>query len=255
VTIQRGTGIKRTILKFLWFLLPLPRANALTAISESTRRELCALTGISEQAISVIPAWHAPEFTFSAKPFPSQGIRVLHVGTRSNKNLARVAQALESLPIVLVIVGPLNDDLLELLKHLNIRYENHINVPQRKIVELYREADIVSFPSLYEGFGLPIIEGQAIGRPVLTSNLPPMNDVCGVGGAVLVDPLSIGSIRTGFLKIISDAELRKSMVNAGLQNSARYSRQNIAHEYGLLYKRLLLEDAKSSLAQRSPTRP
>ena len=99
----------------------------------------------------------------------------------------------------------------------------------------YQQSDIILFPSLYEGFGLPIIEGQKAGRPVITSNISPLSDIAG-GAAHLVNPLDHLSIRKGVQKVIDDNEYRESLCVAGLKNVKKYSSEKIAEAYLELYK-------------------
>jgi glycosyltransferase involved in cell wall biosynthesis len=105
-------------------------------------------------------------------------------------------------------------------------------------MRLYRDADIISFPSTYEGFGMPILEGQAAGRPVLTSDLEPMRSVAGQGGALLVDPQSVDAIREGFLRLMNDGFLRARLIAAGRDNCSRYTLEAVAASYLALYRTL-----------------
>ena len=99
-------------------------------------------------------------------------------------------------------------------------------------------ADIIIFPSLYEGFGLPILEGQKAGRAVLTSFLSPMKEVAGAG-ACLVDPYDSESIRAGIKKIIDDAGYRADIINRGFENIHQYEVQQIADQYLGLYSAIM----------------
>jgi glycosyltransferase involved in cell wall biosynthesis len=97
---------------------------------------------------------------------------------------------------------------------------------------------MVLFPSTYEGFGLPIIEAQQTGRPVITSNISPMKEVAG-NAACLTDPFSVQSIREGVLKVIQDDDYRNTLVRNGFNNAQRYNPEKIANEYFLIYQRLM----------------
>jgi glycosyltransferase involved in cell wall biosynthesis len=94
---------------------------------------------------------------------------------------------------------------------------------------------------MYEGFGLPVLEGQAIGRPVLTSDLDPMRHVAGKG-ACLVDPYKVDSIRAGVLRIIENEDYRELLVREGFSNAAMYSLDAVAAQYADLYRELLSKD-------------
>ena len=125
--------------------------------------------------------------------------KLLVIGTRPNKNLERVIKSLNQLNINLVIVGELSENQKLLLKN-KINYENFVGISNKHLIKQYLRTDILVFASTYEGFGIPIIEAQKIGRPVITSNLQPLRYVAG-NGALLVNPNSIKSIRSGILKI------------------------------------------------------
>jgi glycosyltransferase involved in cell wall biosynthesis len=94
------------------------------------------------------------------------------------------------------------------------------------------------FPSVYEGFGLPIMEAQLTGRPVLTSNLSPMKEVAGKG-AMLTDPYDPQSIRAGIIKIIDDDVFREQMVQDGFENVKRFDPDIVAGQYASLYEELI----------------
>jgi glycosyltransferase involved in cell wall biosynthesis len=143
--------------------------------------------------------------------------------------------ALRNIPCKLIIVGELTKVQHQLLKVYGINYENRFNLSETQIVDTYRECDMVSFCSLLEGFGLPILEGQATGRVVITSNLSSMPDVAGKG-ALLVDPYDVGAIRKGILSVIQDEAFRNSLVDMGLENVKRFSAQRVADAYVELYR-------------------
>jgi len=102
----------------------------------------------------------------------------------------------------------------------------------------YVECDLLLFASTYEGFGLPIIEAQSVGRPVVTSNFGSMEEVAG-DSACLVDPYDINSIRAGILRVINDVEYRLKLVRLGLDNIKKYSIELISNDYVSLYDEIL----------------
>jgi glycosyltransferase involved in cell wall biosynthesis len=236
VVLRRRTGLAGLALRMLWFELPLRTATIVTAISEETKREILKHFAIPETKIKVIPNFVDPTFTFDEKPFATACPRILHVGTTPNKNLSRVTTALRGIPCVLVIVGPLTPAMLAELRDNGIRYENFVGLDHAAMTRVYREADIISFPSTYEGFGMPILEGQAVGRAVLTSNLEPMRSVAGCQGALLVEPESVASIREGFLALLEDRALRARLIAGGADNCRRYSQEAVAAAYLDLYR-------------------
>jgi glycosyltransferase involved in cell wall biosynthesis len=238
VVLQRGTGFKRLVMRILWFALPVRLASAIVVISEQTKHELLKTVGMPKKKLSVTPNFIDPGFAFSERPFASERPRILHVGTTANKNLPKVIAALRGIPCVLVIVGQLSPAMQRDLQEHGVRYENFIGVDDATMMSLYRGVDIISFPSTYEGFGMPILEGQAVGRPVLTSNLEPMRSVAGQGGALLIDPQSVDSIRDGFLRLIGNEILRARLIAAGQDNVSRYTLETVAASYLALYRAL-----------------
>lgn len=236
VVLQRGTGLKGLVMRLLWFHLPLRLASAITVISEQTKREILRTVAIPERKIRVIPNFVDPDLVFSERVFASEQPRILHVGTTPNKNLPRVVEALRGIACTLVIVGPLPPEMMEHLRESGIHYEHHIGIDHTAMARLYQGSDIISFPSTYEGFGMPVIEGQAVGRPVLTSELEPMRDVAGDGGALLVNPQSVEEIRSGFLALMRDGALRARLVAAGSANCRRFSLEAVAASYLVLYQ-------------------
>lgn len=233
-----GAGLKRKILMWLFVQLPVKRAKYITCITEATKRELLDECPKASDKVLVIYNPISPELKYSKKEFDAENPRILHIGTRANKNLERVIEALNGVKCCLVIVGQLSNIQKSLLKANHINYINKFRLTDQEILSEYVSCDIVSFPSLYEGFGMPIIEGQAIGRPVLTSHLAPMTEIS--GDAVLyVDPKSVNSIRQGFLEIIRNESLRKEIVAHGLNNVKRFDAGVIAEKYMALYNIIL----------------
>lgn len=232
-----GNKIKRWILRKLWFEMPLKKADVVTCISDKTRLELLREFDISSEKIIVVHNPVDSTYRFHTKKFNTSNPRILHIGTGWNKNLERVIQALHGIPCVLVIIGKLTEDNLNLLDKHQINYENKVGISDEQMLQEYIDCDIVSFPSIFEGFGMPIIEGQAIGRPVVTSRLEPMMEIAGTG-ASFVDPYDVGSIRQGFIKIITDETFRDDIVKRGLLNVKHYSVDEITRQYCEVYSTL-----------------
>ena len=121
----------------------------------------------------------------------------------------------------------------------NIDFENHRDLSMEEMAERYRQADAVVFASTYEGFGMPVVEAQATGRPVITSNIEPMMWVAGAEGACFVDPFNPESMRAGIERVIQDENFRNQLTKNGLENVKRYSIGQIAGQYIQLYQKFL----------------
>lgn len=116
------------------------------------------------------------------------------------------------------------------------------NLSFEELLEKYIESDMLIFPSLYEGFGMPILEAQTVGRVVVTSNVTSMPWVSG-GGACLVDPFSISSIREGILRVIREPYYRESLIENGLRNIKRFDPDLISNSYLNLINKIKRENS------------
>jgi glycosyltransferase involved in cell wall biosynthesis len=237
VSLERSRGLRRWLLWFLWFRFPQSRCARTTAISEFTKKELVRYLKCPPEKIVVVHDPANTDFRPFSKPFNSKCPVVLQVGTGWNKNLERIAMALKGVSCRLEIVGPVRDAQRAILAANGILYSNHLHISNRELLSLYQECDLVVFASLYEGFGLPIVEAQAVGRPVITSNRCSMPEVAG-GAACLVDPETVDSIREGILRVISEEPYREELVRQGYENVKRFSPDRIAAQYAELYRNL-----------------
>ena len=232
-------GMSREILRQFWFQLPLRRVAAVTVTSQSVKDDLLTwVPDLDPKRIHIVPVSISSAFRFAPQPFQSRRPRILQMGTAPNKNIPRLAAALEGIEATLVVLGKLSPELEAVLARHRIPYENHRNLNEAEVVELYRGADLLAFVSTLEGFGMPILEAQAMGRPVVTSNCTSMPDVAG-GAAVLVDPCSVSSIRAGLQQVMGDAAVRQRLIADGQRNIERFSSNAIAAQYLRIYQALL----------------
>lgn len=235
--LERTTGLTRYILKLFWVTLPVKFAHRVTTVSEATKRAILAEMPSDGKKIVVIPNFVDPIFVPVERSINAESPRILQIGTTFNKNLDRLCEALDDIKCTLIIIGTLNDEqIAKLIKH-QVKYENKHNLSWPALFDEYRKADLLAFVSTIEGFGMPIIEAQACGLPVLTSNCSSMPEVAG-NAAFFVDPLSTTAIRHGIEKIINDEALRKNLVKNGYINSAKYEKRKIAEAYLKLYQDL-----------------
>lgn len=237
VSLGRLHGARRWLLWLLWYWLPVRRSRVVVTISEVTRTALLDSVRCDPAKVVVIHNPVSEEFKHAPAAFNAGCARILHIGTSPNKNLTRVAQALQGISCTLVLVGRLSPEQTAVLARHGIAYENHCNLSRAELLDQYVRADLLLFASTYEGFGLPIIEAQAVGRPVVTSDLCSMPEVAG-GAACLVDPYSVASIRQGVLRVIGDRAYRDDLVARGLANVERFSAAKVAARYAELYRTL-----------------
>ena len=230
-------GLKRLLFLYFWIKLPIFYAKYITCISETTKEELINITKVSPNKITVIPNPINDEFTYIEHDFEDKCPVILHVGTMENKNLERVCIALKSIQCQLIIIGKLSVKQKQILSSLSLQYINKYDISDHDMVKEFIHADIISFPSLAEGFGMPIIQGQAVGRAVLTSDREPMKGIAGINGAELVNPEDTVSIRNAFLRIIHDSNHRNNLIKNGLINIKRFSGKNIFAQYSQIYNK------------------
>lgn len=233
---QEKNKIKK-LYKYLFYLVPLKLATKIICISNITSEVLVDIIKIKQSKICIIHNPIGHEFQFSPKEFNKKCPVILHIGTRPHKNLKNSALALKGFNCHLRIIGPLNEEYKDLLDSLCINYSQTEKISDEDLLNEYINCDIVNFPSLHEGFGMPIIEGQSIGRIVITSNTLPMSNVCGHGG-ILVDPNNIISIKNAYDSAINNDDYRNEIIQKGLSNLSRFSIDYICNKYLDVYKSL-----------------
>jgi len=199
-------------------------ARKVIAVSEFTRRELVELLVTPEEKISVIPNGVAPVFTPHGPA--AEGDYVLAVATlEPRKNLARVREATERAGIELRVVGERGWG--------GVQVDGWVGrVSDEELAALYRGARCLVYPSLYEGFGLPVVEAMACGTPVVTSAGGATEEVAGEA-AVLVDPLDPQAIAAG----IETAEARRGELGRlGLERAGEFGWERVARETLRVYR-------------------
>lgn len=221
----------------LWLYIPVKMADKIICISEKTKQDI--LKHIKTNKITVIynPIVLAKKIKQEVKSFNEECPVVLFVGTKSNKNLERTLLALKGINCKVLIIGRLSDEQKMFLESNQIIYENRCNLSDKSIADAYYESDIVSFMSIYEGFGMPIVEGQLAGCVVITSNFAPMTEV-GASSVVYADPYDIYSMHIAFKNIIFNKKYREQKIKEGFNNTIRFSPEKIAMEYMNLYNNL-----------------
>ena len=235
VSLKRNRGLKRWLLWLFWYWLPARHSQIITVISQFTKDDLVAHLKCPPEKIVVVHCPVSEAFRPKQKLFGAKEPALLQIGTGWNKNLERVAAALKGIPCRLIIVGALDEAQRQCLAENGIQFTHYHGISDEKLADLYGECDLLVFASLYEGFGLPIVEAQAIGRPVVTSNRCSMPEVAG-GGACLVDPESVESIRQGIQKVVEDKSYREELIRKGFENVNRFDAALIAAQYAELYR-------------------
>jgi glycosyltransferase involved in cell wall biosynthesis len=233
--VRRATGAKKLLLWCVWLKIPVAVVKLVTTISESSQSDILRYTKCAQSKVMVIENPVSNKFL----PSPLRGIssaviKVLQIGTKPNKNLENLVKACQGLPVSLVIIGVVTPQQQEMLDSADFEHICYQNLTDEEVYARYEDCDLVAFCSFSEGFGVPIVEAQRVGRPVITSNLEPMLSVAG-RGALFVDPNSIQEIREALDTLIRNGELRNELVAAGRQNALRFDSEGIAEKYSDLY--------------------
>jgi len=227
----------------------LKRADAVIAVSESTKRDLVDLMGVPAERVRVIHEGVEPHFFLHGSGDEQQAVLARYglnrpymfflVGApEPRKNLERtVRAAFHAAPdIPVAVVGP----ELEIRKLLG-PMASHVHflgsVPDVDLPILLHCAEIALYPSLYEGFGLPILESMAAGVPVITSNISSCPEVIGDAG-ILVDPRQEDEISAAILDLIGDESRRNELCKAGVVRASTFSWQHAASEVLQLYEQV-----------------
>ena len=202
-------------------------ATVVVAVSEFTRGELAEVLGTPPGKVRVVP--NAVPAGFSPDGPSADGDYVLAVGTlEPRKNLVRLAEAAALAGVELRVVGARGWGGVELPAHVRLAGP----VGDEELAALYRGARCLAYPSLYEGFGIPIVEAMACGTPVVTSRGGATEEVAG-GAAALVDPLDPASIAAGIREAATRAgELRA----AGLQRARAVTRERAVEAMLAVYR-------------------
>jgi len=239
----------------------LTRARRVLTVSHSSKRELARAFHIPESRIEVI--YNAVDERFTRDPLPADADRilerhavnypfVLYAGNiRPHKNLPRLIEAFavakaelrehaDLAQLKLLVIGD------ELTKHPDlrrtvvrtrvredVRFLGFVPLPVLRV--FYARARAFLFPSLYEGFGLPPLEAMAHGTPVLTSSMSSLPEVFD-DAALLVNPENVFDIARGIRQILTDEDLRKTLIARGYEQILKYSWQRAAEKVRAVYQ-------------------
>lgn len=221
-SLQRQHPLKSKLLNLLWFTGPSRQIDHLIAVSEQTKKDVMEKAPwFSRDKISVIPTVIPQHFRPRNGPPQNTKPIALHIGVADNKNLRRHSQALDGLDVHLRIIGQPDAEDQLFLTQLELEWSWQSQLSDEEMQQAYGSSDFLLFCSTLEGFGMPILEAQMVGLPVITSNIEPMKGVAGEG-ALLCNPLDVGSIRTAVERILDSDKLRVEFVQKGHENARRF---------------------------------
>ncbi len=236
----------------------LPRAarsaDVIITLSEASKADIVQDLAIPGERVVVIPPGVNPSFTpVAAESARAQEVRrryglgsdfVLTVGSvEPRKNLRSLLEAVGRLrtrggtsDVALVHAGPEGWLADGVSRTAGARFLGYVSLPD--LVALYGMARVCVYPSLYEGFGFPVVEAMACGCPVVTSNVSSLPEVAG-DAAVLVDPYSVDAIAGGIATLWTDEGRRRELSARGLARARSFTWERTARETAALYERLL----------------
>jgi len=244
--------------------LAVRRADRVIAISKQTAQDLETHYGLPSRKITMI--YPGAPSGFSRIPDAGQIVAerfslaepyILGVGTiQPRKNFRRLVEAFallverERVQHHLVIAGQEGwgwQEVVEVVGKYQLSSRVHVlgYVDRADMAALYSRAELLAFPSLYEGFGFPILEAMACGAPVLTSSVSSMPEVAG-DAAIYVDPLEVESIAQGILGLISDESLRADLAQRGTKRTALFSWRESARQTADLFRELAAPRKRSA---------
>jgi glycosyltransferase involved in cell wall biosynthesis len=218
------------------------RADHILTVSENSKQDICRLLEVKPERVTVMPlAAELPSITDQAVDLSITDGRpyLLYVGAiHPRKNVKRLVQAFSKLQEagypdhLLVIVGQqrwMSKEILNSDAYLSAsdRIIFAGRITDTELAALYSGCDAFVYPSIYEGFGLPVLEAMAYGAPVLTSNISSLPEVAG-DAALLVDPYETDDILEGICKLIDSPDLALSYQKKGLSRSKEFSWEKTA---------------------------
>lgn len=226
--LHNSSLIKRIYYRIIIFPA-IKRAYRVLTVSEFSKKRIVDWSGCSPEKVMVVgngvsSAFH--EAVTAAEP----GYRYIFCcsNRKGHKNEARLLAAFKKSELnntmKLVLTGYADDHILNIIKQL--RLETSVvftgKVSEEDLASWYKGAVVTVFPSLYEGFGLPLIESMACGTPVIASNTTCLPEIGGDAG-YYVDPMDIDSISSGLIRVIQDESLRIQMREKGLSRATLYT--------------------------------
>ncbi len=235
------------------------RATHVLADSQATKDDLVALYNTSPEKITVLlsgvdsrykrvddsqaQAAVREKYQLGSRPYS------FSIGTvQPRKNYSRLIRALAQLraeghDLALVIAGGrgwLEDEMYQTLRE--VRMQDYVHLigfaDESDLPALYSGALCTTFPSLYEGFGLPVLESMACGTPVVTSNVSSLPEVAG-NAALQVNPYDLEAITDAVRRIINDYALREDLIERGYQQARRFTWEDSARQLQVIYRDLL----------------
>jgi glycosyltransferase involved in cell wall biosynthesis len=251
------------------------KAEAIITVSHSVKKDIVRILGLPAEKVHVIHEApgaefrllkNAPELDVARRKYGLPEQFILHVGTlEPRKNLVRLLEAFDQLRRTraigheLVFVGKRgwkDEAIFAAVERLNLAGAVHFLdfVPGRLLPAIYNLADMLVFPSLHEGFGLPLVEAMACGTPVVASPFGALMEVA-ANAAVFFDPLDVTSIAEGLQRVLTDRQLHTSLKLQGLERAGQFGWEKTAQKTRQLYWQVATGASSVSLAPNPSASP
>ncbi len=243
---------KKTFLYYKYYLpQALKRVDSIITSSEYSKNDLIKFYGIDDKKIKIIyhgiPSHFFGDIDSGKLEYFKNKYKITHPfllsvsGINFRKNLKIVFEAFNVLSkyikqeYKILLVGKAEseaDPTRQLIKKMNL--ENNVRflgyVPEDDLLYFYKLASVFLFPSLYEGFGLPVIEAMAAGCPVISSNATCLPEITG-GAALLLDPNKIGDWSEAMSSILTNSEIKNNLINKGKNHAQQFTWEKSAREH------------------------
>tara|TARA_R100000306_G_scaffold12158_9_gene14320 strand:+ start:13841 stop:14851 length:1011 start_codon:yes stop_codon:yes gene_type:complete len=238
---RRFKGIKGAIYNLFYYKFPISFSHKIVAVSENTKNELLQnFKNIEKKVVVIENPLVIPKEKISKRErnlSENQTMHILQIGDKPLKNYERLIEATKDLNGFYHFVHSQTKTIHLLIKQHGIenRSEIYSDLNDGQLYQLYNKADVLFFASEAEGFGLPLIEAQVFGVPVVTSNIEPFKSIG--RGALFVNPYSVTEIKKAFSKLY-DSEFVKNKISEDKENSKRFALKEITTKYDQLYAQL-----------------
>ncbi|MEK6647250.1 MAG: glycosyltransferase family 1 protein [Candidatus Firestonebacteria bacterium] len=238
---------KKHYIYFKYFLkFAFKNVSAIITPSSHTKSLLEDFYNIPSEKIYVVHNGIQDDYLNEKKDFiHNKGNYILYCGRIApTKNITGLIKAFnmikEKLDYKLIIVGGGYEKLINEIASLGLLNDKIIfkgYIDNDEMVNLYKKASCFVFPSLYEGFGFPPLEAMACGCPVVVSNVSSLPEICG-NAAYYIDPNNVESIADGICKVLTDANLRKTLIQNGLERVKLFTWENTAKEIMKVFEKV-----------------
>ncbi len=231
---------------FYKFLIPrlLQRSKAVVTVSEFSKSEISTVYGANPNKITVV--YNSVSSLFSPRRNNNEQKYILAVSSfnfqKNFRSLVKAYIALARNDVKLFLVGSFNKNFADILLVKTIEENSNIilkgRVSDLELVDLYSNALCFVYPSLYEGFGIPPLEAQACGCPVIVSNAASLPEVCG-DSVLYCDPYDVDDIRSKINQLLDDLSLRKKLIIKGRKNVDQFSWDKSAKQIYEIARRIM----------------